>query len=101
LCEDRHKAAARIRATANVESTLHALIAWIEWHLKNLEHRRVYDVHGNAINHGMAFSPIPDWDMRQKLESLRDDLATLAAEVAGSDAATSSPANELKARLRI
>lgn len=48
--------------------------AWIERLLQAIEHRTVHDQSGNPIN-GFAFSPVPEWEMRQKLDSLREDIA--------------------------
>lgn len=52
-------------------------IAWIERRLQSTEHRTVYDDAGNPVN-GFTFSPVPEWEMRQKLHSLKE--VVLAAE---------------------
>jgi hypothetical protein len=49
-------------------------VAWIERLLQTLEHRAVHDGRGNTVN-GFAFAAVPDWDLRQKLESLKQDLS--------------------------
>ncbi len=61
--------------------------AWIERLLQRLEHRDVTDQRGNVVN-GFAFAAVPDWEMRQKLESLREDIK---AATEPTPAAPSSP----------
>jgi hypothetical protein len=68
---------ANMRLIASAPDLLEACrdtVAWIERHLQTLEHRDVHDARGNIVN-GFAAAIVPDWDMRQKLESLREDIA--------------------------
>jgi hypothetical protein len=49
-------------------------IAWIERLLQQLEYRNVLDHRQNIVN-GFAGAFVPDWDLRQKLDSLKEDLS--------------------------
>jgi hypothetical protein len=73
--EDEQEANARLIAAApDLLAACRDQMAWIYRLLQSLEHRTTYDDRGNPVN-GFAFSGVPEWDLRQKLQSLSDDVA--------------------------
>jgi hypothetical protein len=59
------------------KAVLRDIALWIRRRLETLEHRSVTDERGRYVN-GFAFSAVPDWELRQKLEAIDEDLAGAA-----------------------
>jgi hypothetical protein len=72
--EVRQRIARLIAAAPALLAACRDQAAWIERLLQMLEHRTTCDQRGNPVN-SFAFAAVPDWDLRQKLESLREDVA--------------------------
>lgn len=70
---------AKTQAFEDLLATCQNQVAWIERLLQNLEHRTIYDRSGNPVN-GFAGSMVPDWDLKQKLDSLKEDIAKAKGE---------------------
>jgi hypothetical protein len=64
-----------VERVEKLEAACRNQIAWIERHLQNLEYRVTEQPYCGHGGNGFSGAMIPDWDLRQKLESLREDLA--------------------------
>lgn len=62
-----------IAAAPAMAEAIRDQIAWIERLLQILEHRLVTNAFGEVV-YSFAAAIVPDWDLRQKLDSLKDNL---------------------------
>ena len=75
LVERQEEELTRLRASnAELLAACRNQVAWIERLLETLEYRVTQEPQRGHGGNGFAFAAVPDWDMRQKLESLKEDI---------------------------
>lgn len=79
--EERDANARLIAAAPTMAETIRDQAAWIERLLQQLEHHDVRNARGDVTN-GFAGAVVPEWELRQKLEGLKEDLALIEGEAA-------------------